>query len=214
MAVQGPALDKGCLRTQTTLQRILSGLKEPMRVEDITDSPKCDWHYYGAMIYPDGALAPCCVATEKQDDFTHILHHKSFHEAWNAPVFTRTGSACVKCLPTGTVCDRCFFPASKHYQFVQKVKGILRNAPDWVLQILASKPDLFFLPMDYKLMPLETSAIMSAELAFDFDVDGAVRHISEMKLPGRFGDGFVPEVVEMLKSNRIHGMNDEHLAGA
>lgn len=214
MAVKGVTLDKGRLRNQTTLQRNLRGRKEAIRLGDITDSPKCDWHYYGAMIYPDGALAPCCVATDEEDDFTHILHHKSFHDAWNAPVFTRTRRGMRDDLPTGTVCDRCFLPASKHYQFVQKVKGILRNAPDWALKILMSKPDMFFLPVDYELMPLETGAITSGELALDFDVESAIRHISEMKPAGRIDNKFVAEVVGMLKSNRIHGSNDEHLAGA
>jgi len=211
-AVRGAALDKGRLRTQTTLQKNLYGRKEAMSPRGITDSPKCDWHYYGTMIYPDGALAPCCVATDEEDDFTHILYHKSFYDAWNAPVFTRTRRGMRDDLPTGTVCDRCFFPASKHYQFVQKVKGILRNAPDWTLKILASKPDMFFLPVDYELMALEIGAITSGELAFDFDVEGAIRHISEMKQPGRIDDRFVSEIVGMLKSNRIHGKADEHLA--
>jgi len=211
-AVRGAALDKGRLRTQTTLQKNLYGRKEAMSPRGITDSPKCDWHYYGTMIYPDGALAPCCVATDEEDDFTHILYHKSFYDAWNAPVFTRTRRGMRDDLPTGTVCDRCFFPASKHYQFVQKVKGILRNAPDWTLKILASKPDMFFLPVDYELMALEIGAITSGELAFDFDVEGAIRHISEMKQPGRIDDRFVSEIVGMLKSNRIHGKDDEHLA--
>jgi MoaA/NifB/PqqE/SkfB family radical SAM enzyme len=213
-AVRGPALDKGRLRTQTTLQKNLYGRKEAVSPMGITASPKCDWHYYGTMIYPDGALAPCCVATDEEEDFTHIFHHKSFHDAWNAPVFTRTRRGMRDNLPTGTVCDRCFLPASKHYQFVQKVKGILRNAPDWVLKILASEPDMFFLPVDYELMPLETGAITSGELTFDFDVERAIRHISEMKLPGRLDNGFVAGVVDTLRSNRIHGTDGEHLARA
>lgn len=213
-AVRGPALDKGRLRTQTTLQKNLYGRKEAMSPRGITDSPKCDWHYYGTMIYPDGAVAPCCVATDEEDDFSHIFHHKSFSDAWNDPVFTRTRERMRDNFPTGTVCDRCFLPASKHYQFVQKVKGILRNAPDWALKVLSSKPDMFFLPVDYELMPLETGAITSGEFAFDFDVEQAIRHISEMKLPGRLDDGFVAEVVDMLRSNRIHGTDGEHLARA
>lgn len=213
-AVRGPALDKGRLRTQTTLQKNLYGRKEAVSPGGITDSPKCDWHYYGTMIYPDGALAPCCVATDEEDDFTHIFHHKSFYDAWNGPVFTRTRRGMRDNLPTGTVCDRCFLPASKHYQFVQKVKGILRNAPDWALKILASKPDMFFLPVDYELMPLETGAITSGELTFDFDVERAIRHISEMKLPGRLDDEFVAEVVDMLRSNCVHETDGEHLAHA
>ncbi|MBW1780214.1 MAG: radical SAM protein [Deltaproteobacteria bacterium] len=213
-AVRGPAYDKGRLRTQTTLQNHLYGRKEAVSPWNVSGSPTCDWLYYGTMIYPDGAMAPCCVATDEADDFTHISHHGSFCDAWNASVFTRTRKGMRDNLPTDTVCDHCLLPANKQYQFVQKVKGILRDAPDWALKILASKPDMFFLPEDYELMPLETGAITSGELTFDFDVERAIRHILEMKLPGRLDDGFVAEVVDMLRSNCIHGTDGEHLAHA
>lgn len=146
---------------------------------------RCDWLYYSGMIYPDGAFGPCCVATDADDDFTRLDAHPDFGAAWNAPAFLRSRAAFaagddgngrnsgVDHAPAsdvsgtggaaGTVCDRCPLPVAQELQFVQKVRAILRNAPDWVVRILAAAPGEFFLPSDQRRLPVELAALHHPE---------------------------------------------------
>lgn len=142
---------------------------------------RCDWLYYSGMIYPDGAFGPCCVATDADDDFTRLDAHPDFGAAWNAPAFLRSRAAFAAGDAgngakdragenlsgtggsAGTVCDRCPLPVAQELQFVQKVRGILRNAPDWVVRILAAAPGEFFLPADQRRLPVELAALHQPE---------------------------------------------------
>ena len=146
---------------------------------------RCDWLYYSGMIYPDGAFGPCCVATDADDDFTRLDAHPDFGAAWNAPAFLRSRTAFaagdggngrnrgLDHAPAsdvfgtggtaGTVCDRCPLPVAQELQFVQKVRAILRNAPDWVVRILSAAPGEFFLPADLRRMPVELAALHRPE---------------------------------------------------
>ncbi|WP_353118377.1 radical SAM/SPASM domain-containing protein [Nitratidesulfovibrio sp.] len=157
---------------------------------------RCDWLYYSGMIYPDGAFGPCCVATDADDDFTRLDAHPDFSAAWNAPAFLRSRAAFAACggdtrdgAPdggsknpsgtggtAGTVCDRCPLPVAQELQFVQKVRAILRNAPDWVVRILAAAPDAFFLPADQRRLPVELAALHRPEArALPADPDALAR---------------------------------------
>jgi len=155
---------------------------------------RCDWLYYSGMIYPDGAFGPCCVATDADDDFTRLDAHPDFGAAWNAPAFLRSRAAFAAGDAgngakdragenlsgtggsAGTVCDRCPLPVAQELQFVQKVRGILRNAPDWVVRILAAAPGEFFLPADQRRLPVELAALHQPEArALPPDPDALVR---------------------------------------
>lgn len=163
--ISGTAYDRALVKQETALQRFL--LNPPPGFDALlTQSQsgtiparKCDWLYYSGMIYPNGSFGPCCVATDESDDFTSLHEHATFQEAWNAPNFIHTRRAFQLGEKAGTVCDRCPAPAAQHQQFIQKVRGILRNAPDWAIRILAGNPAAFFFDMDYALLPQETVAI-------------------------------------------------------
>lgn len=195
----GPALEQGRQRAGTAMQRYLQGRIEPTLPACGTDIRKCDWLYFGTMIYPDGAIAPCCVATDEEDDFTNLNHHNSFLDAWNTNEFEGTRQCLREGFPTGTVCDRCALPASRHYQFLQRVKAIMRNAPDWVLYLLASSPDCFLLPTDYELMPLETEALAPGRLSLDFDVCRIARRVVETRWPGGANAELSARIVGILE---------------
>lgn len=43
-----------------------------------TNERKCDWLYFGTMIYPDGSVGPCCASNNKKDDFAFFPTIKHF----------------------------------------------------------------------------------------------------------------------------------------
>lgn len=170
--ISGPAYEAGLARRATVIQRLTAGAAPPPLtpvdtvgegVEQAAGRRCCDWLYYSGMIYPDGAFGPCCVATDADDDFTRLDDHPDYGAAWNAPAFVRSRAAFVSGDPAGTVCDRCPLPVAQELQFVQKVRALLRNAPDWVVRILAAAPDAFFLPSDHRRMPVELAALHRPE---------------------------------------------------
>lgn len=166
-SIQGPAFDAAARRADTTLRALLrtATFPPPQGAEPVS---KCDWLYYSGMIYPDGSFGPCCVATDHNDDFTDLGSHKTFLDAWNSEKFTASRKAFRENGKAGTVCDRCPLPPAQHYQFVQKVRGIVLNAPDWVLHVLHTDPDRFFFDVDAVYLPHELGGIRSLT-SFDFD---------------------------------------------
>jgi MoaA/NifB/PqqE/SkfB family radical SAM enzyme len=167
--VEGPALTKALSGQRGLLDQILAddplvfGLPEAK-----TDERKCDWLYFGTMIYPDGAVGPCCVANDKQDDFCNLDEHSTFSDAWNAPNFTKARDLFALNKRSHTVCDRCPMPGAQTYQFGQKLRAMLRIAPPWVLKILDSAPEKFFFEIDRLLMPGEVGTIFSRRLGERF----------------------------------------------
>lgn len=200
--ISGPAYDAGLARRETLVQRLTAGqaAPTPSPANGPADPRRCDWLYASGMIYPDGAFGPCCVATDADDDFTRLDAHPDFGAAWNAPAFVRTraafaagdggnerggatgGAPASDASGTGgaagTVCDRCPLPVAQELQFVQKLRAILRNAPDWTVRILAAAPDEFFLPADFRRLPVELGALRQPEalaLTADADTDALAR---------------------------------------
>jgi len=187
--VEGPALTKALNRRRGLLDQLLAD--EPFlfglpRVK--TDVRKCDWLYFGTMIYPDGAVGSCCVASDKKDDFCNLDDYPAFHETWNAPKFTKSRELFSFNIMSRTICDRCPFPDSQTYQFGQKLRGILRIAPPWVLKVLDAAPEKFFFDIDRLLMPQEVGAIFS----------------------GRLGERFPELRSDRLAMPSLHGINVAH----
>jgi MoaA/NifB/PqqE/SkfB family radical SAM enzyme len=153
----GPALRAGVSRTDTTLRRIIGPrvCDGPSRIPDHLFTPKCDWLYFASMIYPDGAHAPCCVLVNRGDDFGMLGPSTSFREVWNNRKFRDARRLfdgdrdAGKDLP----CASCAQPRSLGGQFRNGFNGILLNAPDWAIFVLAADPDSFFFPVDYRLLP-------------------------------------------------------------
>ena len=185
--ISGPAYEAGLARRETLIQRLAAEGAPPAPVPvDTAEGAeaggaaaahrRCDWLYYSGMIYPDGAFGPCCVATDADDDFTRLDAHPDFGAAWNAPAFLRSRAAFARGGAAETVCDRCPLPVAQELQFVQKVRAILRNAPDWVVRILSAAPDAFFLPADQRRLPVELAVLRRPEArALPSDPDALAR---------------------------------------
>ena len=161
--VQGPALIES--RVRGSLDAFL--FKEP-RAYGLpvasTEEKKCDWLYFGTMLYPNGSVGPCCVLNDEKDDFSHMDKHQDFNGCWNSDNFSKARDLFSSGSPSGTACDRCPMPAAQTYQFAQKLRGILRIAPDWALKVMDAAPDEFFMKIDHLLMPQEIGSISSGRL--------------------------------------------------
>jgi MoaA/NifB/PqqE/SkfB family radical SAM enzyme len=163
--VEGPAITRSASRQTGMLGQLLAG--EPISYglpAASTDERKCDWLYYGMMIYPDGAIGPCCVVNDRKHDFADLDDCPTVADAWRSPRFQMARAAFALGTRSGTICDACPMPSAQTYQFGQKLRGILRIAPPWVLRILDAAPEMFFLEIDRLLMPLEVGAIVSGRL--------------------------------------------------
>jgi hypothetical protein len=173
-SVAGPALEAGKTRQDTSMRRYLAGRPSPKNHVRTTDS-LCDWLYFSAMVYPDGAIGPCCAATDQDDDFA-MLKGRNFAAAWNNASFLAARQGAGDGRPSGTVCDRCPMPLARRYQFVQRLRALLWNAPDWALRMLCAAPEDFFLADDDFYLPLECEAIRQGNMVdLAADVDTAKR---------------------------------------
>lgn len=159
--ILGPALDAGKTRNTPSLRRYLTGLQAKQFSSPSSDS-MCDWLYFSSMIYPDGSIGPCCVATDQEDDFAFFSRQR-FPVLWNNSIYIDARRRCLDGQSSGTICDRCPAPHARRYQFRNRIRSILWNAPDWVLHILKAVPQDFFLPDDPFYMPLECEAIIQGE---------------------------------------------------
>lgn len=184
-SVSGPALEAGKTRQDTTMRRYLAGRLSQVRPVRTPDS-LCDWLYFSAMVYPDGSIGPCCVATDQDDDFA-LLNGQSFVSAWNVKSFLAARQRASNGMPSGTVCDHCPLPLARRYQFIQRLRALLWNAPDWALRILSAAPDDFFLADDDFYLPWECEAIQRGSMvngAADADTAKRLRQeASKMPLP-------------------------------
>jgi len=164
--VSGPAIDLAVDRADTTLRRALHG-----HIEGSASAPadltgrKCDWLYFGAMLFPRGAVGPCCVSNHEPDDFGRIESGSGFRDVWNNANFQEARSMFVRPAPSNLICARCPLTEARDYQFRSTLRAILRNAPDWAMWILAQEPDRFFFDIDFALCPMELGAIRNHSLA-------------------------------------------------
>jgi MoaA/NifB/PqqE/SkfB family radical SAM enzyme len=167
--VLGPALDEGLARRETALQRHLADANPwPGAAADLIDQPrKCDWHYLGGMIYPDGAVGPCCVSVDAHHDFGMLGGEMTYQTVIDNHCFQAARRSFVTGEPSNTICDTCPAPPAQHFQFTQKIRAILRLAPDWALTILEANPDRFFYRTDGALMPAEVGCLAARTAPID-----------------------------------------------
>ena len=195
--IQGPVLDAAEKRTDTSLRALLhkTAFAPP---QGGTPVSKCDWLYYSAMIYPDASFGPCCVATDHNDDFTNLGEHETFLGAWNSEKFIASRKAFRENGKAGTVCDRCPLPPAQHYQFVQKVRAILLNAPDWVLHILHTDMERYFFDVDATYLPHELGGIRTLT-AFDFDPARVAAELCDYAREANMCSAALTEMTDCLK---------------
>ena len=183
----GPACEQGRRRKDSSMRRLLNDNVVSRDQPLINPGPGekgCDWLYLSGMLYPDGALAPCCVLVNEDDDFTALKGDQTdFASAWNSDKFTATRAALNRGRIPATACAQCALPAARDYQFHQRIRALLYNAPDWALRLMARNLDTFFLPFDRDvLFPHELCCLLAVNPLHNEDEDREVvrelRHIA------------------------------------
>ena len=171
--VVGPAFDLGRTRCETPLQKHLADRSPwPAASPDPSTLPrKCDWHYLGSMIYPDGAVGPCCVSVDEKDDFGRIDEQVPFQSTFNNDQYLAARRSFVTGKASNSICDVCPTPIAQHQQFTQKLRALLRIAPDWALTILESDFNRFFYRSDLWLLPNEAGTLAEKSLIMDRNLD-------------------------------------------
>ena len=163
-AHDGPAWRAAQGRHETTLARVLADAPYTETGQPIESlmGEKCDWLYFGSMLFPNASISPCCVSNNEPDDFGRLDDQHDFAANWNNTPF-RDARASFREDGRGRgadlVCQRCPSRPSQDHQFITSLRGILRNAPDWALRVLTSAPEEFFHPIDFALMPDELGAL-------------------------------------------------------
>src|SRR5262249_52246764 len=164
-AASGPALDRGRARADTILRRLLRGAGDGFRgVRTELMGHKCDWLYFGATLFPNGSVGPCCVSNHEPDDFGRIDRHTTFSNIWNNDNFREARAMFARSAGSKLICARCPLPAARDYQFRTTLQAILRNAPGWVLGVLSRDLDRFFFDVDFAMSPTELEALHRASL--------------------------------------------------
>jgi hypothetical protein len=99
------------------------------------------------------------VSNNEPDDFGHISESAHFDREWNNDKFRQARRSFVTHEPNALVCSRCPNRDAHDYQFRMTLRAILRNAPDWVLNVLSPAPETFFFDVDFELSPVEMGAL-------------------------------------------------------
>jgi MoaA/NifB/PqqE/SkfB family radical SAM enzyme len=90
-----------------------------LRSPPVKPAVTCDWHYMSAAINWDGAVAPCCTVSKKQDDFGTIGEHgeHSYMGVQNNSTYRgiRDRFARRPMAPTGLVCENCPTPGIMNF---------------------------------------------------------------------------------------------------
>lgn len=172
--ISGPAIRNALSVEPPRLHRILRKQKSASSQIEIPVElryKKCDWHYFGATFFPNGSVSPCCISNHESNDFGVIERNHSFTQLWNNEKYVNARKAFSDNKHTSNehrkkqhveddlICGTCPNAGSMDHQFTAPIRAILRNAPDWVLKILASSPESFFVEVDTYLFNLEIEAI-------------------------------------------------------
>lgn len=147
---------------KTTLKSMkTTGVKIPFVVVDSDLRQKCDWLYFGSTLFPNGSVGPCCLSNEEPDDFGQLSEDIRFQDVWNNNLYREARSLWnnKNWDRTERVCARCPDSRAQDHQFRTTLQALLRNAPNWVLKVIAVDPERFFLEIDRKLSPLEFDAL-------------------------------------------------------
>ena len=179
--IAGPALDAARRSKKTTMRRMLARQNYEHKLPpDNLKFQKCDWHYVSSYWYPDGGVGPCCIATDISEDFGHITMENSFADVWNGPVYKDARSLFQKGTSSVSFCRNCRSKPTMDRFFITSMKGILLNAPSWVLKILALDTDRFFLPVDEYYLGNEIRALRSFPDEYSGNFPEQVRDIRNL----------------------------------
>jgi len=183
-ALSGPAVWRLAIAQvrERRLARLVPGILVGGEMDPAAVTPRCDWLYYGGMVYPDGEIGPCDLLADEATDFVADLEEATCRNGvFNSPRYIASRRMFDTRALAGTACDHCPNPQVRIMQFRMAVRGLLRNAPDWVVKILLGDPDAFFFDDDRVLVP-EVAAVFASKglLRLDADPD-AVRRLTTWK---------------------------------
>jgi len=178
--ISGLAFESGLRRNDQFLTSYLRKNKpKPFNPQpgDNTEK-KCDWLYFSTMVYPNGAIGPCCVAEDEATDFTNITKHNDLVSALNSDKHIKSRQMFSAGVTSGTICDQCPISAAQDHQFQQTFKAILRNAPGWVINSLNASPQEYFFEIDRALCPEEIGVLFENHIPRDDAIDEAIERLS------------------------------------
>jgi len=176
--ITGPALDAAKRSKNTAMRRMLLQQEHEHRLPpDNLKFQKCDWHYFSSYWYPNGGVGPCCIATDISEDFGHISYDNDFADVWNGPQYSDARALFHSGESSASFCRNCRSKPTMDRFFINSVKGILLNAPRWVLKIIAVDTDRFLLPIDEYYLGNEVKALRRFPRAFSGNYDEQSRHI-------------------------------------
>jgi pyruvate-formate lyase-activating enzyme len=162
--LSGPAFERALSRKDTTLRMLLADEQDhfAMHSGEGLFSQKCDFLYLGAALFPNGSIGPCCVSNDEVFDFGVFDGSLPFRKIWNNEKYQQARGGFSTGAISDVICSQCPAPAAHDYYYVSVLRAVLRNAPDWVLKILAADPQSFFYDIDYQLLPGELGLFRSS----------------------------------------------------
>lgn len=177
----GPALDAAARTKSTVMRRMLLQQAHEHKVPpDHLKFQKCDWHYFSSYWYPNGGVGPCCIATDISEDFGHITMENDFADVWNGAQYKDARALFHAGESSASFCRNCRSKPTMDRFFITSMKGILLNAPAWVLKILAVDLDRFFLPIDEYYLSNELNALRRFPRAYNGAYSDQVQAIRDM----------------------------------
>lgn len=198
-ASSGPALDKARSRTDTTLRRVLQGAADGFGgAPEALLGKKCDWLYFGSMLFPNGSVSPCCVSNNEPDDFGRIDASIHFRNVWNNERFREARAMFANGASSDLICGRCPMPAAQDYQFRTSLRALLRNSPDWVLWTLSQAPSRFFFDVDFALSPTELEPIRRGDLPLDSPFPAAIAYVEATRQLGQHSPAKLDAIRDLL----------------
>jgi MoaA/NifB/PqqE/SkfB family radical SAM enzyme len=179
--MSGPALDAATRSKNTIMRRmLLQQAYEHKLPPDNIKFQKCDWHYFSSYWYPNGGVGPCCIATDISEDFGHITMENDFADVWNGPEYSDARALFHEDNSSASFCRNCRSKPTMDRFFITSVKGILLNAPAWVLKILATDTDRFFVPIDEYYLSNELKALRSFPRAYSGNFSEQIQSIRKL----------------------------------
>jgi MoaA/NifB/PqqE/SkfB family radical SAM enzyme len=178
--LSGPAVERAAQRRRTTLLRFVDPADcypPPPPRPDHGYGTKCDWLYFGSTLFPNGSVSPCCLSNEEPDDFGRLSDGAGFADVWNNDRYREARALWHdgRWSETQLVCARCPNRDAQDYQFRTTIQALLRNAPDWVLKVLARDPERFFFDVDFRLSPRELDPLRDGRVRVDATFPGVAR---------------------------------------
>ncbi|PJI09847.1 MULTISPECIES: radical SAM protein [Clostridium] len=203
--ISGEAIEKSLLKQDTFLKKYIKE-KEIIDYEpEIPDvklrSQKCDWLYFGGMIFPDGRISPCCVSNDEPDDFGELSDNNSILNVRNNSKFIRARKMFKNnIVDKDLVCSRCLLPLSQDYQFRDTLKAVLLNAPEWVIKVISEDSDLFFYDIDYNISPAQIGIFKSNHEDFKFNKNKFASVIDMLEDSKKYtNDSKIDMIIKLLK---------------